>query len=129
MIRFLKIYWKSLLVLMAILLLSFMNPPSMPSMPELISFDKVAHLIMYTGFTFVLLVDTSLAKGFANRRKLYLFVCIVFPVFIGALTEILQTVLFAPRSAEWGDFFSDSAGVSIGWLLFYFWRKLRPLLT
>lgn len=129
MIRFFKAYWKSVFVLISILVLSFMNPPSIPSMKELFSFDKIAHLIMYTGFTFVLLWDTSQATGFKNRRQLYVLAGILFPVFIGALTEVLQTILFAPRAAEWGDFFSDTSGVGIGWLMFYGWRKWRFLLS
>jgi VanZ family protein len=129
MILVVKNYWKSILVLTAIFLLSFMNPPSIPTMKELFSFDKIAHLIMYSGFTFVLLVDTSQSTGYTNRRRVYLVAGVLFPVFIGALTEVLQTILFAPRSAEWGDFFSDSSGVAIGWLMFYLWRKWKSILT
>lgn len=129
MIRFFKAYWKSVIVLISILVLSFMNPPSIPSMKEIFSFDKVAHLVMYAGFTVVLLLDTSLVKGYKRSRRLYVVAGILVPVFVGALTEVLQTILFAPRAAEWGDFYSDSAGVAVGWLLFYGWRKWRPLLT
>lgn len=129
MILVVKNYWKSILVLTAIFLLSFMNPPSIPTMKELFSFDKIAHLIMYSGFTFVLLVDTSQSTGYTNRRRVYLVAGVLFPVFIGALTEVLQTILFAPRSAEWGDFLSDSSGVAIGWLMFYLWRKWKSILT
>ena len=123
--RYLIAYWKSLAVLIAIFVLSFMNPPSIPAVKELFSFDKIAHVIMYSGFTFVLLTDT-LAISFLKRKKpLFIYFGVILPIFIGALTEILQTILFAPRAAEWGDFISDSAGVAVGWLAFALWKRWR----
>jgi len=123
--KYLIAYWKSLAVLFAIFVLSFMNPPSIPSVRELFSFDKIAHLIMYSGFTFVLLIDTSALKGVESKKLFYIYFGIVLPVFIGALTEVLQTILFAPRAAEWGDFLSDTAGVVVGWLAFSIWQRWR----
>lgn len=80
---------------------------------------------MYAGFTFVLLMDTSVLKKVESKKLLYIYLGIVLPVFIGALTEILQTILFAPRAAEWGDFLSDTSGVAVGWLAFAIWQRLR----
>jgi VanZ family protein len=119
-------YWKSITVLLAILVLSFMNPPSMPTVKELFSFDKVGHLMMYAGLTFMLLIETSVLKRVKSRRPYFLVLAVVLPVAVGALTELLQTLLFAPRAAEWGDFLSDVAGVVLGWLLFFAWQKWRP---
>ena len=128
MLRWLGAYWKSIAVLFTIFFLSFMNPPSIPSISTLFSYDKIAHLIMYAGFTFIILYDTSGLSFLTNRRNVYIYLGIVFPVFIGGLTEVLQTLLFAPRAAEWGDFISDTGGVVLGWLLFGAWRKWRTLL-
>lgn len=119
-------YWKSIAVLLAILVLSFMNPPSMPTVKELFSFDKVGHLMMYAGLTFMVLIETSVLKRVKSRRPYFIGLAVVLPVAVGALTELLQTLLFAPRAAEWGDFFSDVAGVVLGWLLFFAWQKWRP---
>lgn len=126
MLRWIVSYWKTLLVLLAILVLSFMNPPSLPpSVTKLFSFDKLGHLMMYAGFTFVLLLDTSSLTGLRNPRRLLYLIGIAIPLSLGAITEILQTVLFSPRAAEWGDFLSDTAGVFVGWLAFLVWRKWR----
>lgn len=119
-------YWKSIAVLLAILVLSFMNPPSMPTVKELFSFDKLGHLMMYAGLTFMVLIETSVLKRVKSRRPYFIGLAVVLPVAVGALTELLQTLLFAPRAAEWGDFFSDVAGVVLGWLLFFAWQKWRP---
>lgn len=124
--RWIIAYWKSLSVLLAILVLSFMNPPSVPAVRELFSFDKVGHLMMYAGLTLMVLIETSGLKMVKNRRSYFWVLGGVFPVLTGALTELLQTLLFAPRAAEWGDFFSDVAGVLMGWLLFFAWQKRRP---
>lgn len=125
--RYFLAYWKSLAVLIAIFVLSFMNPPSIPSVRELFSFDKIGHLIMYSGFTFVLLNDTAAFKFVKRKKPWYLYLGIGFPVFIGALTEVLQTILFAPRAAEWGDFLSDMAGIAVGWLAFALWQRWRRI--
>ncbi len=124
--RWIIAYWKSLSVLLAILVLSFMNPPSVPAVRELFSFDKVGHLMMYAGLTLMVLIETSGLKMVKNRRSYFWVLGGVFPILTGALTELLQTLLFAPRAAEWGDFFSDVAGVLMGWLLFFAWQKRRP---
>jgi len=124
--RWIIAYWKSLSVLLAILVLSFMNPPSVPAVRELFSFDKVGHLMMYAGLTLMVLIETSGMKMVKSRRSYFWVLGGVFPVLTGALTELLQTLLFAPRAAEWGDFFSDVAGVLMGWLLFFAWQKWRP---
>ncbi|MDX9747584.1 MAG: VanZ family protein [Paludibacter sp.] len=125
--RYFLAYWKSLAVLIAIFVLSFMNPPSIPSVRELFSFDKIAHVIMYFGFTFVILNDTAGLKDVARKKPFYIYLGIGFPVFIGALTEVLQTILFAPRAAEWGDFLSDMAGIAVGWLAFALWQRWRRI--
>jgi VanZ family protein len=126
MIHFIGTYWKSLLVCITILFLSFMNPPSIPSVQVLFSFDKIGHLGMYAIFTFLLLTDTSNLQQVRSRKPYYIWLGIAFPVFVGGMTELLQTLLFAPRAAEWGDFVADVAGVAVGWLLFFAWQKWRP---
>ncbi len=128
MIRFIVSYWKSLFVFSTILFLSFMNPPSLPSVKVLFSFDKIGHVGMYTVLTFLLLMDTSSLRRVRSRRPYYYWLGIAFPIVVGGLTEIFQTLLFAPRAAEWGDFIADVAGVALGWLFFLAWRKWRPSL-
>jgi VanZ family protein len=123
--KYIVAYWKSIFVLITIFVLSFMNPPSIPSVRELFTFDKIGHLIMYSGFTFVILTDTAALSVAGSRKRWYIYAGIVFPVFIGGLTEVLQTILFAPRAAEWGDFLSDTAGIAVGWLAFALWRRWR----
>jgi VanZ family protein len=124
--KWLNRYWKSLLVLLVILLLSFMNPPSLPAVSTLFSFDKVGHLGMYAGLTFILLIDTAAFLAYREHVSWFVIIGVIIQVALGAVTEILQTLLFAPRAAEWGDFLSDAAGVLFGWLAFLVWQRWRP---
>jgi len=48
----------------------------------------------------------------------FFLICLVIPVFLGGAVEIIQPMYFAPRTAEWSDWFSDVAGVIFGWSAF-----------
>jgi VanZ family protein len=57
---------------------------------------------------------------------------LAFPLFTGAIIEYLQGSVFQPRSAEWLDFFSDTMGVVIGFLLMsaliHFLKKIKKII-
>lgn len=69
---------------------------------------------MFTGLTGILIFDfRRYAKKITTLR--FVLICLAFPVFLGGAIEILQPLYFAPRTAEWFDWFSDITGVLLGW--------------
>jgi len=109
-------YWESLIIISGILYLSFAPPSTFNGVPSFTFEDKLVHLLMYSWLTSALIFDfrKNTNYKFINKLK-FVFVCLIFPVFLGGAVEILQPMYFAPRTAEWTDWLSDIIGVLLGW--------------
>lgn len=112
-------YWKSILVLLLILHLSFAPPSEFKKIPTLFdNEDKLIHVLMYMGLTTVLMFDVSRnMKDWAAKRNRILLICIAFPVVAGGVIEILQPIISFPRTASWFDWLADIWGVLLGWYM------------
>jgi len=118
---FLYNYWKSLIIISGILYLSFAPPSTFNGVPSFEYEDKLIHILMYGALTCVLIFDLQLyAKKKSLSKFTFIFICLLIPIFLGGIVEILQPIYFAPRTAEWFDWFSDITGVLIGWLAMQF---------
>lgn len=126
--NFLSHYWKSLIIIIGILYLSFASPSTFNGIPTFKNEDKLVHLFLYSGLTCILIFDfwKYVKYNRINTIAFYL-ICIVFPILLGGAVEILQPMYFAPRTAEWLDWFSDITGVMVGWLSMQLLRKLKIL--
>lgn len=118
MYYYFKSYWKSFLVLIMVLYLSFASPSTFEGIkipfPQA---DKIIHCIMYAAFAAILSFDFFTQKK-RNKSKLsFIVICIILPVMIGGLVELIQEKFFYPRSAEWIDWLSDTLGVLFIWLI------------
>jgi len=114
-INALKNYWKSLIIVAVILHLSFASPSEFKGIPTFENEDKLVHFLMYAGLAIALIYDY---KGSTLKKStlIYWLICIVFPISLGGIVEILQPMYFAPRSASWFDWLADILGVLAGWL-------------
>ena len=101
-----------------ILYLSFAPPSTFKGVPTFENEDKVVHLFLYLALTCLLIFDFRHHAG-KNQPSIftYALICIVFPVMLGGAIEIIQPIYFAPRTAEWLDWFSDISGVFAGWFV------------
>ena len=116
--KFLRTYWKSILIISGILYLSFAPPSEFKGIPTFENEDKLVHIIMYGGLTCVLIFDfRQYAKNNPLSSLAFILICLLTPVILGGVVEILQPMYFAPRTAEWFDWFSDITGVLLGWLV------------
>lgn len=113
MMFLLKNYWKSILATGIILLLSFMVPPRIHMLNQIEFKDKYAHVILYLMLSFILVWDTRRSGNRRNDLKSIL-ICLVYPILLGGLIEILQTAFFPPRTAEWLDWAADTLGTFAG---------------
>lgn len=119
LIQFFRSYWKSVFLLCWILYLSFAPPSTFNKIPtfEFKNIDKIVHLIMYTGLSFVLILDYYHQKKHNIHRTTFVLVCLVFPAILGGIIEIMQGAFFAPRTASWFDWYFDIFGVILGWII------------
>lgn len=115
--KFIFDYWKSLAVVGCIFYLSFASPSTFDKIPTFTNADKLAHLFMYGGLCAVLVFEYRLAKKTNKTKSVqgYL-ICILFPIILGGLIEILQPLYFWPRSGSWLDFSFNIGGVLISWV-------------
>jgi VanZ family protein len=108
-------YWESLLIISGILYLSFAPPSTFNGVTSFAFEDKLVHILMSGALASALIFDFRKNAKYNSINKLkFVLVCLTFPVFFGGSVEILQPMYFAPRTAEWGDWFCDIVGTFLG---------------
>ena len=118
-------YWKSIVVIICIFILSFASPSTFKKIPTFPIEDKIVHLLMYLGLTAVLFFEYMQHKGNNVKSFKFVLVCIILPILLGGSIELMQENFFPPRSASWLDWLSDIAGVGLGWLVMQFVKPLK----
>ncbi len=110
---YLKHYWKSLFVLVAIWVLSLV--PAFPETPmdDVPFADKWVHFVMYGSFTLVIWWEYLTCHRYIDCAKLAVF-GVVSPMLMGGLLEIIQGTCTTCRSGDWWDFVANSVGVCLG---------------
>ncbi len=125
MFHYIRRYPLSLLIIVAVIYLSFFKPPTdeIPTFPYM---DKMAHVCMYFGISGMLWVEFLRT----HRRKAaplwHAWVgALLCPIIFGGTLEVLQAHLTTYRGGDWWDFAANTAGALLASLLGYF--VLRPL--
>ena len=109
MFKILMKYPLSLVVLIAILYLSFFKPPTV-SFSTIKYLDKIVHLAMYGGLCSVLWFEYFLTHSKVNIKKVVLWIFIAPILFSGAI-ELGQSYLTSYRGGDLADFVFNSLGV------------------
>jgi VanZ family protein len=82
--------------------------------------DKFVHILMYTVFTFSMLIPYA-AQYLAKKKRFTSLTKVALLVFAyGGLMEVLQATLFSNRSGNWQDLWANLIGVITGVLFFLF---------
>lgn len=124
MIAFIKRYPVSILVIAVILFLSFFNPPQ-TEVSNIPNIDKLVHVCMYGGLTFMLWLEHL--RAHRPIKKLHLIIGgILCPIIMGGIIEIGQATITAKRSGDWWDFIANTTGVILGSLFSYY--VVRPII-
>ena len=114
MILFLKKYLLSILFILLIFILCFINAEPLPA-PPIIDFDKIVHTILFLGLSGVLFFDnTGYLRFPISKIKIFLS-SFILPVATGGLVEILQAFVTKTRSGDLFDFLFDVLGALLGW--------------
>lgn len=123
-LRYIKKYPFSLIVVALVTYLSFFKPPSAPKLDTIPHIDKVVHLGMYFVMSAGLWWEflCSHTKGTSMQRAwIGAFIC---PVLFSGCVEILQEHCTTYRGGDWFDFLANATGALLASLLFYY--ILRP---
>ena len=115
---FIQIVRKYPLSLLCILLIGVLSlAPYFPETPlDNVAFiDKWTHLVMYGGTCTVIWWEYLRSHSALNSRKLLF--TLVGMILLGGLMELLQAYCTTTRSGEWLDFWADSIGVLLGYVI------------
>ncbi len=112
-----KDYWKSIVFTLLIFYLSFAKPASFKDLNVINLTDKTAHYLVYVAYGMVLIFDflRKNRKGYSTFA--FIGFCIVAPILLGGIIELVQENFFKPRSAEWIDWLADVFGILTAWLI------------
>ena len=114
--KFIRKFWISIAVCIAILVLCFMPTADLPEAP-MTDFDKLVHALMFMGVSGVVFFDnTRYLRQRAGKQRIF-WGSLLFPVLMGGLIEIGQGALTTYRSGDWWDFFFDVVGAAFGFLV------------
>lgn len=111
--KYLCRYPFTLLIAIAIVLLSLLPMPDMKVEMDVPLADKWTHMAMYGLLTFAIWFDYRRSHQHWNVPRLMLFAFIA-PIVMGGLLELAQAHLTSCRSGDWFDFLANTIGVCLG---------------
>ena len=109
LVRFVKRYPWSLVVVAAILFLSFFKPPQQDFVP-VTNIDKLAHFCMYAGFCSVVWLEYFFSHKAVSRRRVIVG-AVVGPILFSGLIEVAQGYLTSYRGMDFYDLIFNTIGV------------------
>ena len=115
LIQIVRKYPFSLFCILLIWVLSL--APYFPETPldDVVFIDKWTHLVMYGGTCTVIWWEYLRHHDILNRSKLLF--TLVGMILLGGVMELLQAYCTTTRSGEWLDFWADSIGVLLGYIV------------
>lgn len=106
-------YPLTLVVVVAIVLLSVLPIPDVKQMEGIPLIDKWTHMVMYGGLTLAIWIDYRRSHRWLDQGRLFLFAFLA-PIAMGGALELVQAYLTTCRSGEWLDFVANTIGVCLG---------------
>lgn len=119
MLVYIKKYPLSLLVVAAVLYLSFFTPPK-TDMEEIPNIDKIVHVCMYLGLSGMIWLEYLKSHRKSFNLKQVLIGALLGPVFLSGVIELGQEYLTNNRSGDWMDLAANSLGAVLAVLIGYY---------
>jgi VanZ family protein len=91
---------------------------SMPGEP-FISFDKLAHAIVFGLLSFWLTVGLRKQTLFRKHRIFAPWLALLYSILYGGVLELFQEFFLTDRHADWNDLLADSVGSGLGVVVFF----------
>jgi VanZ family protein len=106
---------------MIIVFLTLFPGKEMPDMSiwDMFSFDKAAHIFVFSILVLLMIVGFTKQYQYAALRKHAVRYALMISILLGFLIEILQSILISSRSFEFLDLLADIFGSLLGFVLFY----------
>ena len=111
--QYIRRYPISLLLVVAITLLSLLPIPDIKMEVEVPLADKWTHMVMYGTLTLAIWFDYKRSHKKYDAWRLLLFAFLA-PIAMGGTLELAQAYLTTCRSGEWLDFVANTIGVCLG---------------
>ncbi len=111
MFYYIKKYPVSLLIIAAVIYLSFFNPPSL-EVPIFEGIDKVVHFCMYGGLSGMLWLEFF--RNHKNSEGLLWHAwigAVLCPILFSGIIEILQEYCTGHRGGDWLDLVANVSGI------------------
>ncbi len=112
-------FWKSILSIIIVFIVSLAPPSNFESIPTFQGLDKLVHLCMYFVLSLMLTFDYKKVLLKHTIRLSLLIVCVIFPILLGIAIEFIQEYAFPPRTGSLGDVASNSVGVILAWIVMH----------
>ncbi|KAA6350465.1 hypothetical protein EZS27_002192 [termite gut metagenome] len=125
MIRYVKKYPISLIVISIIIYLSFFKPPTTVDIYKIPYWDKIVHICMYGGLSGILWLE-FLRNHKSSKLSLsrVLIIAIICPIIFSGIIELLQKYCTTYRGGDWLDLIANTIGVVLGNVISYY--GIRP---
>ena len=127
MLYYIKKYPVSLVIILAVIYLSFFKPPTtdLGTIPNL---DKVVHICMYFGMSGMLWLEFLRAHRRDRTPMWHVWVgAFVCPVLFSGAVELLQAFCTTYRGGDWLDFAANTTGAVLASLVACFVLKPRVM--
>lgn len=106
-----KRYYPSILITLAVIILSLVPMPEVPQLGYVPLWDKWVHFVMYGGLCLVYWFDFHRNKHSKKAWRKWLLWIVLFPIALGGLMELGQAYLTTCRNGDWIDFIANTIGV------------------
>lgn len=119
-------YLKSVMATALVLYLSFASPSEFRKLPpiHIPHADKFVHFGMFLILGLVLCYDFFKAHRHTHFSvSKFIAVCVLYPITLGGVIEIVQETWFYPRSGEWLDWLADIMGIIFALIVIIFLKK------
>ena len=113
LLLYLRRYPITILLAIAIVLLSLLPIPDIKLAEDVPLFDKWTHMVMYGTLTLVIWFEYRRTHQQYNAKRLLVFAFLA-PIAMGGTLELMQAYLTTCRSGEWLDLVANTIGVCIG---------------
>ncbi len=128
MLKYIKKYPFSLLIIAAVIYLSFFKPPSVEVISRIPHFDKVVHFCMYCGMSGILWLEFLWGQRRYHAPMWHVWVgATLCPILFSGVVELLQEYCTTYRGGDWADFAANTLGVLAASLFSFY--VLRPLIN
>lgn len=110
----LKKYYKTVLILIPVLLLSLLPAGTAPEINffHLPNLDKYIHFFMYFFLSSALIKDIK--NNIKNPARLLIFLVVFLLIIFSGIIEIIQESYIFGRSGSWFDLFANITGIIAG---------------